>query len=63
MLALSHVQLFVTPGTIAHQLLCPWNSPGKNTGVGSHYLARESSRPRDLTQSSPLQTDSSLSEP
>ena len=21
-----------------HGLLCPWNSPGKNTGVGSHYL-------------------------
>ena len=19
-------------------LLCPWNSPGKNTGVGSHFL-------------------------
>ena len=19
-------------------LLCPWDSPGKNTGVGSHYL-------------------------
>ena len=20
------------------RLLCPWNSPGKNTGVGSHFL-------------------------
>ena len=20
------------------KLLCPWNSPGKNTGVGSHSL-------------------------
>ena len=20
------------------RLLCPWNSPGKNTGVGSHCL-------------------------
>ena len=22
----------------AHQLLCPWDSPGKNTGVGCHFL-------------------------
>ena len=29
----SPVQLFVTPWTIAHQAR-PWNSPGKNTGVG-----------------------------
>ena len=27
-----------TPWTVAHQLLCPWNSPGKNTGVGCHAL-------------------------
>ena len=25
-----------TPWTVAHQALCPWNSPSKNTGVGSH---------------------------
>ena len=32
--------LFVTPWTVACQdpLLCPWNSPGKNTGVGCHAL-------------------------
>ena len=35
---LSHVWLFVTPWTIANRLLCPWNSSGKNTGVGSHSL-------------------------
>ena len=28
----------VTPWTVATRLLCPWNSPGKNTGVGSHSL-------------------------
>ena len=22
----------------AHQALCPWDSPGKNTGVGCHFL-------------------------
>ena len=23
------------------RLLCPWNSPGKNTGVGGHFLLQE----------------------
>ena len=27
-----------TPWTVAHKLLCPWNSPGENTGVGCHFL-------------------------
>ena len=35
---LSCVQLFATPWTVAHQLLCPWGFPGKNTGVGFHVL-------------------------
>ena len=34
----SHVWLCVTPYTAAHQAPCPWNSPGKNTGVGCHFL-------------------------
>ena len=34
----SHVQLFVTLWTVAARLLCPWDSAGKNTGVGSHAL-------------------------
>ena len=33
---LSRVRLFETPWTVAAGLLCPWNSPGKNTGMGSH---------------------------
>ena len=37
-LVLSRVQLFVTTWTIARQLLCLWKSPGKNTGVGCHFL-------------------------
>ena len=45
------------------RLLCPWNSPGNNTGVGSHSLLRGSSQPRDQTWVSALQADSSLSEP
>ena len=29
---------FATPWTVAYQVLCPWSSPGKNTGVGCHSL-------------------------
>ena len=32
---ISHVRLFGTPCTRFH---CPWNFPGKNTGVLSHSL-------------------------
>ena len=28
----------VTPWTVACQLLCHWDFPGKNTGVGCHFL-------------------------
>ena len=31
----SHVRLFGTPWTVPARLLYPWDSPGKNTGVGS----------------------------
>ena len=34
----SRVQLSVTLWTAASRLLCPWDSPGKNTGVGGHAL-------------------------
>ena len=34
--SLSCVQLSVTPQPT--RLLCPWDSPGKNTGVGCHAL-------------------------
>ena len=36
--SLSHAWLFAAPWTVAHRLLCPWNFPGKNTGVGCHFL-------------------------
>ena len=35
---LSHVWLFLTPWTVATRFLCPWNSPGKDTGVGCHSV-------------------------
>ena len=31
------------------RLLHPWDFPGKNTGVGYHFLLQGSSRPRDQT--------------
>ena len=34
----SRVRLCVTPQTAAHQAPHPWDSPGKNTGVGCHFL-------------------------
>ena len=41
LLLLSHfsrVGLCATPETAAHQAPRPWDSPGKNTGVGCHFL-------------------------
>ena len=34
----SRVRLCATPWTAAHQTPHPWDSPGKNTGVGCHFL-------------------------
>ena len=34
----SVAQLFVMSWTVAAKLICPWDSLGKNTGVGSHAL-------------------------
>ena len=45
------------------RLLCPQDSPGKNTGVGSHSLLQEYSQPRYWPQSPALQADSLPSEP
>jgi len=35
----SRVRLCATPETAAHQAPRPWDSPGKNTGVGCHFLS------------------------
>ena len=34
----SRVRLCWTPETAATRLPHPWDSPGKNTGVGCHFL-------------------------
>ena len=36
----SNVWLFATQWTVAARLLCRWDSPGKNTGVGCHALLK-----------------------
>ena len=53
--SLSCVRRIVTPRTIAPRRLCPWDSPGKNTGVGSHSLLQGIFPPRDQTRSPALQ--------
>ena len=44
----SHVHL-CNPVDNSPRLLCPWDSLGKNIGVGCHALLQGSSRPRDGT--------------
>ena len=53
---LSSVRLFVTPWS-------PWASPGQNTGVGSLFFSRGSSKPRDQNQVSRFAGDSLSAEP
>ena len=38
---LSHMQLFAISWTWATRLFRPWNFPGKNTGMGCHFLLQE----------------------
>ena len=46
----SHVWLFVTPWTVARQVLLSMDFSGKNSGMGCHFLLRGSSQPRDWSQ-------------
>ena len=57
---LSCVQLIVTLWTASHQVPCPWDSPGKNTGVDCHFLLQGIFRTQgsDLSPAAPaLQAD------
>ena len=41
MLLFSHLVMldsFAFPWIVARQVICPWDFPGKNTGVGCHFL-------------------------
>ena len=49
--ALNFVQLFTAPWAVARQTpLCPWDFPGKNTGVGCHFLLQGIFPPKDQTR-------------
>ena len=57
-----------TPWTVPTRLLCPWDSPGKNTGVSCHFLLQgifptQESNPDDLpTEHNPQSARSGLRE-
>ena len=56
----SHVRLCATPETAAHQAApSPWDSPGKNTGVGCHFLLQcmKVKSESEVTQSCPTLSD------
>ena len=46
----SHVRLFATPWTVAHQAPLSLGFSSKNTGVSCHFLLQGSSQPRDRSR-------------
>ena len=56
----SRVQLCATPETAAHQASRPWDSPGKNTGEGCHFLLQcmKMKSESEVAQSCPTPSDS-----
>ena len=42
---------FATLWTVPARLLCPWDSPGKNTGVGCHPPLRDLPHPGNKSTS------------
>ena len=62
LLLLSHfsrVRLCATPETAAHQAPPSWDSPGKNTGVGCHFLLQcmKGKSESEVAQSCPTLSD------
>ena len=55
--------IFITSTIVQSQGPCSWNSPGKNTEMGSHSLIQGVSRPGIKGESPALQADSLPSEP
>ena len=55
----SRVRLCATPQMAAHQAPLPWDSPGKNTGVGCHFLLQcmKVKSEREVAQSCPTPSD------
>ena len=57
-------KVLVVSHSLPARLLCPWNSPGKNTGVGSRSLLQGIFPIKGSNQGVPaLQADSLPSEP
>ena len=56
----SHVRLCAIPEMAAHQGPRPWDSPGKNTGVGCHFLLQSM---KVKSQSEVAQSCSTSSDP
>ena len=56
---ISRVGFCVTPLRAATRLPCPWDSPGKNTGVGSHFLLQcmKVESESEVAQSCPTHSD------
>ena len=56
----SRVRLCAPPEMAAHQAPHPWDSPGKNTGVGCHFLLQcmKVKSESDVAQSRPTLRDS-----
>ena len=50
---LSHVQLLQFHEPQPTRLLCPWDSPGKNTGVGCHFLLQGNFLTQELNSGLP----------
>ena len=55
----SRVRLCATPWMEPTRLPCPWDSPGKNTGVGCHFLLQcmKVKRESEIAQSCPTPID------
>ena len=55
----SRVRLCATPETAAHQAPRPWDSPGKNTGMGCHFLLQcmKGKSESEVAQSYPTLSD------
>ena len=55
----SHVRLCATHRRQPTRLPCPWDSPGKNTGVGCHFLLQcmKVKSEREIAQSCPTLGD------
>ena len=61
--SLGRVQLFVTPWMQPTRVLCPWDFPDKNTGVGCHFLLYGIFPTQESNLSPALQVDSLPAEP